>query len=941
FNDIEKVIQNFNNKELTDIVQKCKGFVIDNDEKASTEISQCLRQCIIDTIENYTTSLLTYRHKALLAFNHFEKKLNDLLSTYGVIHNENLRNSLKQILDEFNKLPDDANSTYYNRSLNLYKNFVNILNGEFEECVSVIKEMLNEANHTLKPYFKEKINNTKNILNSYINWYQIKTYQENEYIIFEITTTSGILSKILDRLQTQFPDCFRPNNEIRIINSNKFYIDTDLCSSEYSGVNIVLVSPYQELVENKKKLKICTDGENAKDIWKDSPAKSGHCKGEKGKDGSDGKPGKSAGHVYIVANELPEIDVSAYGKDGKDADKQALIDKVKYNFWQSWSALRIRGIGTDGEPGSSGGDAGSGGFRGDGGNPGLVRLIALNNSLQEFQYDNRPGDSGSDDGRPGKLGEAGKHGRDGLDYVVTYKWRWVFSREVDKVKGGRLSSHHRHNDIETQERKNFSMLPFDDNEHNPRFKNKYDDKYAHRGANKAQKHQNQEIVQKIHAINSQHVFQVTSQFFSKLNNPQKLSYQHWLAPDQNEFLEKLARLEGLPPSETYALPDIEYDAKQILILKEKFTETINIENQRLNSEKIDTEQMSIGINLLGQEISNQYNEFLEQYQIVYQQLQKEIQKVDVNQLATGLEIRSMEIAKMRSTLHRIINEQRFNQCLIASRRRTDVLIDNREQKLSKSILNRQNINIFQKEISKQEWKKFPIENNIIQKEILEKFNKEPDEQSLLKINCHFLSELEKMLAQNILEEIDKNHISNFTNIYLYNLQQGNFTFQNLKFIKKQKQTFYEILPELKSLENTSALDLLIEFCKGIERECLRHYWLIWVRKTLNFVENKSEIKENLLNLSNKIRVADENQLILFDNNLKFSFLLKEFLDYDFDENLYQSNRLELIKSIDKFNEDIEWDLRETNVFLELLLTSEVDQSKEQLTRKHSQTLRSF
>ncbi|CAF4489400.1 unnamed protein product [Didymodactylos carnosus] len=138
-------------------------------------------------------------------------------------------------------------------------------------------------------------------------------------------------------------------------------------------------------------------------------------------------------------------------------------------------------------------------------------------------------------------------------------------------------------------------------------------------------HKDQEVVQKIHAINCQHVFQVTSQFYNKYNNLQKLSYQHWLASNLNEFLGKIARLEGLPPSEIYALPDIEHDAKQILILKQKFTDTINIENQRLNSEKIDTDQMSIGIKLLGQVILSQYNEFLQKYQIIYQQLQKEIQ----------------------------------------------------------------------------------------------------------------------------------------------------------------------------------------------------------------------------------------------------------------------------------------------------------------------------
>ncbi|CAF1559360.1 unnamed protein product, partial [Didymodactylos carnosus] len=431
-------------------------------------------------------------------------------------------------------------------------------------------------------------------------------------------------------------------------------------------------------------------------------------------------------------------------------------------------------------------------------------------SLQEIQYKNLPRETGSNDGEPGRPGEAGKHGRDGLDYVIIYRRGRVLRRKVD---------------------------------------------------------------QKIHAINCQHVFQVTSQFYNKYNNLQKLSYQHWLASNLNEFLGKIARLEGLPPSEIYALPDIEHDAKQILILKQKFTDTINIENQRLNSEKIDTDQMSIGI------------------------------KNSMNQLTIGLEIQIIEIAKIRNTINRIINEQRFNQRLIASQRRTDILTDNSRQELSKSILDRQNVKILQKEISKQERKKFPIENNIIQNKIIEEFNKKPNEEYLLKISCYFLFELEKILSQNNIEQINRYHISNFTNIYLYNLQQGNFTFNDLKFIEKQKQAFYKILPKFKSLENTYILDLLIEFCKGIQREYLRHYWLIWIRKTLNYAENQREIKENLLNLLDKLHVADDNQLKQFDNNLKSSFLLKEFPDYDFNEDLYQNNRLQLIESIDKFNEN--------------------------------------
>ena len=59
----------------------------------------------------------------------------------------------------------------------------------------------------------------------------------------------------------------------------------------------------------------------------------------------------------------------------------------------------------------------------------------------------------------------------------------------------------------------------------------------------------------------------------------------------------------------------------------------------------------------------------------------------LSQLTTGLEI---------------INEQRFNQRLIASQRRTEIFVDTSREELSKSILDRQNVKVLQENFSKQE-----------------------------------------------------------------------------------------------------------------------------------------------------------------------------------------------------------------------------------------------
>ncbi|CAF3229762.1 unnamed protein product [Rotaria sp. Silwood2] len=406
-------------------------------------------------------------------------------------------------------------------------------------------------------------------------------------------------------------DCFCSNNEIRIINCDKLYIDVDLSSKEYSGLNIVIISQHQKLVDGKDELKIITNGKCAKNIWKHKKAKNGSKtystdKGKKGKDGSDGKPGKSAGHIYVVANELPEIKVlvrggkggkgqnggdGAAGLDGADgasADVEALKKRIS-GCWAfvggAWS-YRCRRIGTDGGVGGEGGeegDAGSGGYHGKNGDDRIVKIIALDSVSPQIESEESVEKEESEDGKPG---EAGKHGKDGLDYVAISNWINPFSaavskRKINKLKGGRLESNYRYNEEEETDYEDYDMLPFKDDKDNVRFRHKYKDRHAEKGAS---------------------------------------SFQHWLAPGLNDFLVKMAALEGLPPYKVYTLPDIENDAKQILILKEKFSQLVNSENQRLHAQKLDTEQMSIGIVLLAQNVLNEYNQFLKQYQVVYQQL---------------------------------------------------------------------------------------------------------------------------------------------------------------------------------------------------------------------------------------------------------------------------------------------------------------------------------
>ncbi|CAF4179913.1 unnamed protein product [Rotaria sordida] len=807
FDDIKQIIEIFDNQDLLDIVEKCKYFFEDNDDKGSAEIGECLRQCIIDTTEIYILNLLDFRHSASIGFNHFEKNFYYLLSTYEIIKNEKFRFQMKEILNQLFSQSNYSDNNY-NNYLSIYKSIIEYLDKKGYECALNLRDIFNENKHTLKPLFEEKINNLKKLLNGYINWYKIKLYKQYEYNIFQIESNSGILSEILNIIKSQYSDCFCPNNEIRIINTNKLYLDIDLSGKEYSGVNIVLISPYQELVNKKNELKIITDGKKAENISKNNPAKNGigtdsNGRGNNGEDGSDGKHGESAGHVYIVANQLPPIEVSACGgqggqgqdggngasgadgADGKDADKKILQEMLSGGWALPGGAnsYRYRLIGTDGKSGGWGGDSGLGGFHGDRGHSGLIKIISLDDTLHDFRQKDLIDEPESSNGKPGQPGEAGKHGRDGRDYVAIRNWTnpikaLVSSNIIDNIKGGRLYSHDRYEDGEEQCMENYEMLPMMAYEDDPRFLSKYIDQDARRASNMTHKHTNQEVIQKIHAINYHHIFQETLKFFDNFINPEKLtSYQHWLASSLNEFLEKMTNLEELSSYRSHALPDIDHDAQQILILKENFAKTINAENKRLQQEILNTDQMNIGVQFLAHEILNQYNKFTQQYEFVYQKLRNEIHKVNINQLGTGLENRSTGIRNLQNTINRIINEKRFQQHLIASQRRTELLVEIPKEELSKLISHRQNIKIIKDNLKKQEWKKFQIENIIIDIVLIKKFNQNPNEEYLIKIGFDFITKLDILLSQNTnVDSIDLKNISNFTYTYVYNLQQSNLSY---------------------------------------------------------------------------------------------------------------------------------------------------------------------
>lgn len=236
FNDIKTVVQGFQNTELNNILKQCEQFMPNENENGSAEISEYLRQLIIDTTENYTALLLTFRHRALIVFNQFEKNFHEFLSTSKVLQNKKLREFIKQRLDELQTLPNESDKSYYQNALSIYKKLVD---NPAIENTQIMKDIFKETNHSLRTVLKTKIDTLRNILKNYTHWYEIENSKEEDYEIFQIKTNSASLSEILEKLKEKHRDCFRPNNEIRILNSNKLYIDVDLNTGNYSGVNIV------------------------------------------------------------------------------------------------------------------------------------------------------------------------------------------------------------------------------------------------------------------------------------------------------------------------------------------------------------------------------------------------------------------------------------------------------------------------------------------------------------------------------------------------------------------------------------------------------------------------------------------------------------------------------------------------------------------------------
>ncbi|CAF4843486.1 unnamed protein product, partial [Rotaria sp. Silwood2] len=120
---------------------------------------------------------------------------------YEAIKDKQLRKIMSQRLKELLNLLKNPSSSY-KKYLALYLEVIEYLSGENYEFAQQLIDILSNRNHTLRPLFKEKVDNLKNILNSYINWYKRETIEHSNYITYEITITFAILGRILHTIKS-------------------------------------------------------------------------------------------------------------------------------------------------------------------------------------------------------------------------------------------------------------------------------------------------------------------------------------------------------------------------------------------------------------------------------------------------------------------------------------------------------------------------------------------------------------------------------------------------------------------------------------------------------------------------------------------------------------------------------------------------------------------
>lgn len=430
-----------------------------NDLKGKYACCSLIKQFIINLVEKYIESLLRYREKLNESMNLIEKILSEVLSSYYLVSSRSVYK--KQIEEQFNKFSSDGTSHQesakaYSETLNLISNWpkqiVNL--AQRKNLEDFIAQSTNSIVNLKLLKFENRIKNMRKLLDNFINAHDIDIDEDQteDRIVVTAKVKSSVLSDIIRDIYRCMPRKFQPGDELRIISSDKVYIDQDLDEKIFSGVNIVLIGLEFDLAPGQISFTIKTNGIDAIEHY-DKKAINGQnglrsgLDGCDGEDGLNGLPGGHSGNIYIFASKVPDpslITLTACGGKGSDAQlggdggngadgvdgksrtktecKRILYYSVIDDFTTSWKVNYFSGVswalGSPGQEGGAGGNSGYSGFGGDCGDAGSISVKCIDsNSLNKKQIQGAKGKDGN--WEETKPGTCGKHGRDGITMIMT------------------------------------------------------------------------------------------------------------------------------------------------------------------------------------------------------------------------------------------------------------------------------------------------------------------------------------------------------------------------------------------------------------------------------------------------------------------------------------------------------------------------------------------
>ncbi len=709
FTDIEKLLTKIDSDQKTlSIIRACSDFKDQKDDRAVTEISAFFRQTIASVTEKYSLSLIYFRKQALKSFLQFEREAFDYFSSYEGVSNNGLSSQLKVNLKQLSEQVKSESS--YGDKLKIYQSTIQKLSSKIKAVEPLQKSLSSPLPmsterypclHTHFCYLDDKINNLRLLLSQYIiDWDKqiTKSTQKEEgmeYELIQAEVNSALLTDILSQMKRRY-GAFHSNQEIKIIASGILHINKHLDDKEFASVNIVLVT-HQQVNHLFSTVKVITDGDSAPNhSTLIASIGNGHDpsgKGLKGADGLDGLPGNPAGHIYVVASRLIDIKPSAKGghgskgqnggngasgKDGADGsdgryDRYREGNRLVGNGW----SYRGIAMGIDGQPGGMGGDPGSCGYGGEGGQSGDIDLIALESVTPDSK-----GKKGADgnNGKPEEVnpGKAGKHGRDGYDIAYISQWRMPIKARTYEEKRGWLYKNSRYHYPLSESRfcQDFEELHLELGENDPSLTGKYEVKQQTNALVKSNlKHTHQKQAIKIHRLNKKAIFQHVFRYFkSFIDSSRPQEYAHWMA-GLKDFLEKYAMATGQTDPNIANLPDAESEIKLLNVLRNQFQMISTAEQQRLQATRIDSQSMSIGIDIMSNQLLREHQQFLQNHRQLLHDLQNQIDKINVDQLSNGLENRSLVLAQMREQINRRINSEKLRLSLMQAQHNREMLTD--------------------------------------------------------------------------------------------------------------------------------------------------------------------------------------------------------------------------------------------------------------------------